>query len=149
MALVQLELLHQIEKATGKKITELFQWIVASGIGGLLMLVMVYGTLLHHTCQQYNELIVFCLQGRRALKICVTSTSSFMIGYLPMPTPRPTEDRSSMQSSARSWGIHPHQETVCTCTMSRNQGNSDHQSNRKLVGMSRIFGVLVDCLLEL
>lgn len=45
MALVQLELLHQIEKATGKKITELFQWIVASGIGGLLMLVMVYGTL--------------------------------------------------------------------------------------------------------
>ena len=44
MALVQLELLHQIEKATGKKITELFQWIVASGIGGLLMLVMVYGT---------------------------------------------------------------------------------------------------------
>ena len=44
MALVQLELLHQIEKATGKKITQLFQWIVASGIGGLLMLVMVYGT---------------------------------------------------------------------------------------------------------
>jgi patatin-like phospholipase/acyl hydrolase len=45
MALVQLELLHQIEQATGKKITELFQWIVASGIGGLLILVMVYGTL--------------------------------------------------------------------------------------------------------
>ena len=45
MALVQLELLHQIEKATGKKITELFQWIVASGIGGLLMLVMIYGML--------------------------------------------------------------------------------------------------------
>ena len=45
MALVQLELLHQIEKVTGKKITELFQWVVASGVGGLLMLVMVYGTL--------------------------------------------------------------------------------------------------------
>ena len=45
MALVQLELLHQIEKATGKKITELFRWIVASGIGGLLMLIMVYGKL--------------------------------------------------------------------------------------------------------
>ena len=43
MALVQLELLNQIERATGKKITELFQWIVASGLGGLLMLVMVYG----------------------------------------------------------------------------------------------------------
>ena len=43
MALVQLELLKQIEKATGKKITDLFRWIVASGVGGLLMLVMVYG----------------------------------------------------------------------------------------------------------
>ena len=50
MALVQLELLHQIEKATGKKITELFQWIVASGIGGLLMLVMVYGTYICISC---------------------------------------------------------------------------------------------------
>ena len=48
MALVQLELLHQIEKATGKKITELFEWIVASGIGGLLMLVMIYGMLQQH-----------------------------------------------------------------------------------------------------
>ena len=45
MALVQLELLNQIEKATGKKITDLFQWIVASGIGGLLILLMVYGML--------------------------------------------------------------------------------------------------------
>ena len=62
MALVQLELLHRIEKATGKKITELFQWIVASGIGGLLMLVMVYGMLFRHTCLlQYNELVGFCL----------------------------------------------------------------------------------------
>ena len=43
MALVQLELLKQIEKATGKKITDLFRWIVASGVSGLLMLVMVYG----------------------------------------------------------------------------------------------------------
>ena len=44
MALVQLELLNQIELATGKKITEHFDWIVASGIGGLLVLLMVYGT---------------------------------------------------------------------------------------------------------
>ena len=54
MALVQLELLHRIEKATGKKITELFQWIVASGIGGLLMLVMVYGM---SQCQHHIRLI--------------------------------------------------------------------------------------------
>ena len=43
MALVQLELLNQIEKATGKKITDLFQWIVAGGLGALLILLMVYG----------------------------------------------------------------------------------------------------------
>ena len=54
MALVQLELLHQIEKATGKKITELFQWIVASGIGGVLMLVMVYGKL---QCISVSDLV--------------------------------------------------------------------------------------------
>ena len=54
MALVQLELLHQIEKATGKKITELFKWIVASGIGGVLMLVMVYGKL---QCISVSDLV--------------------------------------------------------------------------------------------
>lgn len=43
MAIVQLEILNQLEKATGKKITELFEWIVASGVGGFLMMAMVYG----------------------------------------------------------------------------------------------------------
>ena len=42
MALIQLETLSQIEKATGKKIPELFEWIVASGVGGFLMMAMVY-----------------------------------------------------------------------------------------------------------
>ena len=67
MALVQLELLHRIEKATGKKITELFQWIVASGIGGLLMLVMVYGmSQCQHHIWSIEYHFFFCLQGRRA-----------------------------------------------------------------------------------
>lgn len=42
MALVQLEVLTQLEKATGKKTTDMFEWIVASGVGGFLMMAMVY-----------------------------------------------------------------------------------------------------------
>ena len=43
MAIVQLEMLNQLEKVTGKKIVNLFEWIVASGVGGFLMMAMVYG----------------------------------------------------------------------------------------------------------
>ena len=42
MALVQLEILSQIEEATGKRIPEIFEWIVASGIGAILLLAMIY-----------------------------------------------------------------------------------------------------------
>ncbi|XP_064383255.1 85/88 kDa calcium-independent phospholipase A2-like isoform X2 [Halichondria panicea] len=41
-ALVQLEILNQLEKLTGKKISELFDYMVGSGIGGLFLLAMVY-----------------------------------------------------------------------------------------------------------
>ena len=58
MALVQLELLNQIEKATGKKITELFEWIVASGLGALFILLMVYGMCAKHCYSQVmNQLL--------------------------------------------------------------------------------------------
>ena len=43
MALVQLEVLSQLEKATGKRIVDMFEWIVASGVGGFLMMAMIYG----------------------------------------------------------------------------------------------------------
>ena len=43
MALVQLEVLSQLEKATGRKIVDIFEWIVASGVSGFLVLAMVYG----------------------------------------------------------------------------------------------------------
>lgn len=46
LAIVQLELLNQLEKATGRSILDMFEWIVASGVGGFLMLAMVYGELL-------------------------------------------------------------------------------------------------------
>lgn len=41
--LVQIEVLAQIEKLTGKKITELFDWIIGTSTGGLLALGLVYG----------------------------------------------------------------------------------------------------------
>ena len=43
--LVQIEILRQIEKRTGKKITELFDWIVGTSTGGIIALAMVYGKL--------------------------------------------------------------------------------------------------------
>ena len=41
--LVQLEVMRQLEEATGRRITELFDWIIGSSIGGILALGMVYG----------------------------------------------------------------------------------------------------------
>ena len=41
--LVHIEVLTQIEKLTGKKITELFDWIIGTSTGGLLALGLVYG----------------------------------------------------------------------------------------------------------
>ena len=41
--LIQIEVLMQIEKSTGKKITELFDWIVGTSTGGIVALGLVYG----------------------------------------------------------------------------------------------------------
>ena len=41
--LVQIEILSQLEQATGRKITELFDWIVGSSSGGVVALGIVYG----------------------------------------------------------------------------------------------------------
>ena len=41
--LIQIEVLRQIEQATGRRITELFDWIVATSTGGVIALAMVYG----------------------------------------------------------------------------------------------------------
>ena len=41
--LVQIEILSRLEQETGRKITELFDWIVGSSTGGILALGMVYG----------------------------------------------------------------------------------------------------------
>ena len=55
--LAQIEIMRQIEEATGRKIIELFDWIVGSSIGGILALGLVYGKLLlgnkNSNSQQY------------------------------------------------------------------------------------------------
>ena len=41
--LVQIEILLMLEKKTGRKITELFDWIVGTSTGGIVALGLVYG----------------------------------------------------------------------------------------------------------
>ena len=41
--LVQIEVLRLLEEATGRKITELFDWIIGSSIGAIIALGLVYG----------------------------------------------------------------------------------------------------------
>ena len=52
MAMLQLEVLHQIEQGTGRRICNLFDWIAAGGITAVLVMAMIYGktgTHLPHT----------------------------------------------------------------------------------------------------
>ena len=41
--LVQIEMLRQIEQRTGKRIVELFDWIIGTSTGGVVALALVYG----------------------------------------------------------------------------------------------------------
>ena len=43
--LIQVEVLMQIEEMTGRRIIELFDWIVGTSIGGIVALGMIYGML--------------------------------------------------------------------------------------------------------
>lgn len=64
--LVQIEILRQIEKKTGKRITELFDWIVGTSIGGIIALALVYGKLrsVHST---ENSMTDMCCTMQRIL----------------------------------------------------------------------------------
>ena len=44
--LVQIEILMELEKRTGRRITELFDWIIGTSTGGIVALGLVYGELL-------------------------------------------------------------------------------------------------------
>ena len=41
--LLQIDILEQLESQTGRKVTELFDWIVGTSIGGIIALALVYG----------------------------------------------------------------------------------------------------------
>ena len=43
---MEIDVLEQIEEATGKKITDLFDWIVGTSTGRIIALGLVYGMLL-------------------------------------------------------------------------------------------------------
>lgn len=43
--LIQLEILSQLEQKTGRRITELFDWIIGTSTGGVIALGLVYGEL--------------------------------------------------------------------------------------------------------
>ena len=45
--LSQIEALIQLEEATGRKTTELFDWIVGTSTGGVIALALVYGKFIH------------------------------------------------------------------------------------------------------
>lgn len=40
--LIQLEILYEIERLTGKRIVDLFDWIIGNSIGGIMALALVY-----------------------------------------------------------------------------------------------------------
>ena len=41
--LIQIEILEQLERKTGKRVTELFDWIVGTSTGGIVALALVHG----------------------------------------------------------------------------------------------------------
>jgi len=43
--IMEIELLDQIEKATGRRIVELFDWIVGTSVGAIIAAALVYGKL--------------------------------------------------------------------------------------------------------
>ena len=51
--LVEIEVLSQLEEQTGRRITELFDWIVGTSTGGIIALALVHGMMMlcfFHTC---------------------------------------------------------------------------------------------------
>ena len=55
-----MQVLRQLELKTGRKVTEMFDWIVGTSTGAVLALGLVYGMLLTFTtCQNYIYLALF------------------------------------------------------------------------------------------
>ena len=56
--LIQIEILSQLEEQTGRRITELFDWIVGTSTGGIVALALVHGALKNFSLS--NRLHVKC-----------------------------------------------------------------------------------------
>ena len=55
--LIQIETLIQLEEATGRKITELFDWIVGTSTGAIIALAIVYGTYVFVSYNMYIRIL--------------------------------------------------------------------------------------------
>ena len=61
--LVQIEILRQIERSTGKRITDLFDWIVGTSTGGIIALALVYGMCVSasaYMCPMFRCACLYC-----------------------------------------------------------------------------------------
>ena len=63
--LIYMQVLRQLELKTGRKVTEIFDWIVGTSTGAVLALGLVYGMKIFYlhftTCQNYIYLCFVCL----------------------------------------------------------------------------------------
>ena len=55
--LILIEVLSYITQTTGQKITDLFEWIVATSTGAIVALGLAYGEI------QYREYVCVCVSG--------------------------------------------------------------------------------------
>ena len=68
--LILIEVLIHIEKLTGRKIVELFDWIVGTSTGGIIALALVYGesVCIRSDCQIASKIWHLFLYWRRAIE---------------------------------------------------------------------------------
>ena len=65
--LLEIEVLLEIERRTGRQIVELFDWIVGTSIGGVIALALVYGKCVPHTTYTNTAFyIASCIQLKPA-----------------------------------------------------------------------------------
>ena len=68
--LVEIEVLSQLEEQTGRRITELFDWIVGTSTGGIIALALVHGMMLvlYSFCTGLDCLYNFIFVGNKSLE---------------------------------------------------------------------------------
>ena len=83
--LVEIEVLSQLEERTGRRITELFGWIVGTSTGGIIALALVHGMSMFYTYLLVMSVIcIFIFKGISHWRRCVACTSNSRMTYLGM-----------------------------------------------------------------